>query len=79
MQQALVEALLVAAGDVAHVDLRAEGRCSPRAVSPEPAAPSASARRVGRRRTAWLAVTGHTLDAATALAWGLVDDVDPGR
>lgn len=29
--------------------------------------------------TAWLAVTGHTLDAATALAWGLVDDVDPGR
>jgi enoyl-CoA hydratase/carnithine racemase len=35
-------------------------------------------RRIGRRRTAWLALTGHPLDVATALAWGLVDAVaDP--
>jgi len=32
-------------------------------------------RRIGRQRTAWLAVTGARLDAATALAWGLVDEV----
>lgn len=30
-------------------------------------------RRIGRRRTAWLAVTGRTIDASTAKAWGLVD------
>lgn len=38
-------------------------------------------RRVGRHRTAWLALTGANLDAPTALRWGLVDRVervDPG-
>jgi hypothetical protein len=35
-------------------------------------------RRVGRQRTARLALSGEELDAATALAWGLVDEVvDP--
>lgn len=34
-------------------------------------------RRIGRQRTAWLAVTGARLDAATALSWGLVDAVRP--
>ena len=32
-------------------------------------------RRIGRQRTAWLALTGERVDAATALAWGLVDDI----
>jgi enoyl-CoA hydratase/carnithine racemase len=32
-------------------------------------------RRIGRQRTAWLAISGRRLDAATALAWGLVDSV----
>ena len=32
-------------------------------------------RRIGRQRTAWLALTGSALDAGTALAWGLVDEV----
>ena len=32
-------------------------------------------RRVGRRRAAWLAITGVTIDAPTALDWGLVDTV----
>jgi hypothetical protein len=30
-------------------------------------------RRIGRHRTAWLALSGTTIDAATAQAWGLVD------
>jgi enoyl-CoA hydratase/carnithine racemase len=30
-------------------------------------------RRIGRQRTAWLALTGRRINAATALAWGLVD------
>jgi hypothetical protein len=30
-------------------------------------------RRIGRWRTAWLALSGEPIDAATALAWGLVD------
>ncbi len=30
-------------------------------------------RRIGRQRTAWLALTNAELDAATALSWGLVD------
>jgi Enoyl-CoA hydratase/isomerase len=29
--------------------------------------------RIGRHRTAWLALSGHTIGAATALEWGLVD------
>jgi enoyl-CoA hydratase/carnithine racemase len=33
------------------------------------------ARRIGRRRTAYLALSGIRLDAATALSWGLVDKV----
>lgn len=32
-------------------------------------------RRIGRWRTAYLVLSGHTVDAATALAWGLVDEV----
>ncbi|MGY1772476.1 enoyl-CoA hydratase/isomerase family protein [Blastococcus sp. SYSU D00813] len=32
-------------------------------------------RRAGRWRTAWLGLTGTRVDAATALAWGLVDEV----
>ena len=37
-------------------------------------------RRVGRQRTAWLALAGRPIDAPTALAWGLVDAVrDLGR
>jgi enoyl-CoA hydratase/carnithine racemase len=32
-------------------------------------------RRIGRWRTAYLVLSGHTIDAATALRWGLVDEV----
>jgi enoyl-CoA hydratase/carnithine racemase len=32
-------------------------------------------RRIGAARTAWLALTGQPIDAATALAWGLVDEL----
>jgi len=32
-------------------------------------------RRIGRHRTAWLGLSGAWLDAPTALAWGLVDEV----
>ena len=32
-------------------------------------------RRIGRWRTAWLALTGARIDASTALDWALVDDV----
>jgi enoyl-CoA hydratase/carnithine racemase len=32
-------------------------------------------RRIGRQRTAWLALTGARLDAAAAREWGLVDEV----
>ena len=34
-------------------------------------------RRIGRHRTAWLALSGDTIDARTALRWGLVDAVEP--
>lgn len=34
-------------------------------------------RRIGRWRTAYLVLSGRTVDAATALAWGLVDEVRP--
>lgn len=34
-------------------------------------------RRIGRWRTAYLVLSGRTVDAATALAWGLVDAVTP--
>ncbi len=36
-------------------------------------------RRIGRHRTAWLGLTGERIDASTALAWGLVDEVRPAR
>jgi enoyl-CoA hydratase/carnithine racemase len=32
-------------------------------------------RRIGRQRTAWLALGGERIDAQTALAWGLVDEL----
>jgi enoyl-CoA hydratase/carnithine racemase len=32
-------------------------------------------RRIGRQRTAWLALSGRPIDARTALGWGLVDEV----
>jgi hypothetical protein len=32
-------------------------------------------RRIGRHRTAWLALTGQAIDARTALAWNLVDEI----
>jgi Enoyl-CoA hydratase/isomerase len=34
-------------------------------------------RRIGRLRTAWLAFSGCAIDAATARAWGLVDELAP--
>jgi enoyl-CoA hydratase/carnithine racemase len=34
-------------------------------------------RRIGRRRTAFMALTGLDIDAATALDWGLVDALEP--
>jgi hypothetical protein len=37
-------------------------------------------RRIGRWRTAYLALSGERLDAATARSWGLIDDITtPGR
>jgi enoyl-CoA hydratase/carnithine racemase len=30
-------------------------------------------RRIGRQRTAWMALTGERVDATTALSWGLID------
>lgn len=33
-------------------------------------------RRVGRQRAAWLSLTGTSIDARTALAWGLVDSIE---
>ncbi|MEM7218464.1 MAG: enoyl-CoA hydratase/isomerase family protein [Pseudomonadota bacterium] len=35
-------------------------------------------RRIGRLRTNWLALTGERIDAATALRWGLVDEIRKG-
>jgi enoyl-CoA hydratase/carnithine racemase len=32
-------------------------------------------RRVGRWRTAWMALTGARVDAVTALGWGLIDEI----
>jgi enoyl-CoA hydratase/carnithine racemase len=34
-------------------------------------------RRIGRQRTAWLALSGETVGAYTALRWGLADDIGP--
>jgi enoyl-CoA hydratase/carnithine racemase len=33
-------------------------------------------RRIGRQRTAWLALSGRRIDAATALRWGLIDAIE---
>ena len=35
-------------------------------------------RRIGRWRTAYLVLSGRTLDAETALAWGLIDEIRDG-
>jgi hypothetical protein len=35
-------------------------------------------RRIGRQRTAWLALTGRPIDADTSLDWGLVDAINYG-
>jgi enoyl-CoA hydratase/carnithine racemase len=32
-------------------------------------------RRIGRRRAAWMAISGAEVDLSTALAWGLVDEI----
>lgn len=37
------------------------------------------ARRIGRQRTAWLALSGARMRAPAALAWGLVDEVVPSE
>jgi enoyl-CoA hydratase len=34
-------------------------------------------RRIGRQRTAWLALSGRRIPATTALAWGLIDAIEP--
>lgn len=34
-------------------------------------------RRIGRQRTAWLALSGKKINAQTALEWGLIDEVLP--
>jgi enoyl-CoA hydratase/carnithine racemase len=34
-------------------------------------------RRIGRHRTAALALSGLLIDAPTALRWGLIDRIDP--
>ena len=34
-------------------------------------------RRIGRQRACWMAISGADVGAATALAWGLVDAVEP--
>jgi len=34
-------------------------------------------RRIGRERTAWMALTGEAIDLHTATSWGLVDAVGP--
>ncbi len=35
-------------------------------------------RRIGRQRTAWMALTGEQIPVERALAWGLIDDVEKG-
>jgi hypothetical protein len=36
-------------------------------------------RRIGRRRTCYMAISGLDVDVATALAWGLIDEVDEAQ
>ncbi len=33
------------------------------------------ARRIGRQRTAWMVLSGRRINSATALEWGLIDDI----
>jgi enoyl-CoA hydratase/carnithine racemase len=33
-------------------------------------------RRISRQRTAWLALSGEAIDVSTALAWGLIDEIE---
>lgn len=35
------------------------------------------ARRIGRHRTAWMALSGKKINARTALEWGLIDEIAP--
>ncbi|MAE97416.1 MAG: hypothetical protein CL910_22430 [Deltaproteobacteria bacterium] len=35
-------------------------------------------RRIGRQRTAWMALTGARIPADQCLRWGLVDEIEPG-
>ena len=35
-------------------------------------------RRIGRWRTAYLVMSGQTIDVTTAFDWGLVDAIEPG-
>ncbi|CAB4833716.1 unannotated protein [freshwater metagenome] len=37
------------------------------------------ARRINKQRTAWLALSNQSIDAETALAWGLIDAIDNFR
>ena len=34
-------------------------------------------RRIGRQRACWMAISGADVDVATALAWGLIDAIEP--
>jgi enoyl-CoA hydratase/carnithine racemase len=34
-------------------------------------------RRIGRQRACWMAISGADVDAETALAWGLIDAIEP--
>jgi enoyl-CoA hydratase/carnithine racemase len=36
------------------------------------------ARRIGRHRACYMALSGADIDAGTALRWGLIDQVEPG-
>jgi enoyl-CoA hydratase/carnithine racemase len=36
-------------------------------------------RRIGRQRTAWMALTGRRISAEKALAWGLIDEISPSE
>jgi enoyl-CoA hydratase/carnithine racemase len=35
------------------------------------------ARRIGRHRTAWMALSGKKISARKALEWGLIDEIRP--
>ena len=58
-----------------HADRAARDR--PRAGAPARRGHDEPPRRIGRLRTAWLAFSGCTIDATTAHAWGLVDELAP--